>query len=162
MKEISRMTMPFLAIACVIASSTAKAQDDRQLVEGFYTQLLSGTTSPELPNRIAELLAPTWQSLGDYTNPPKTREQFLAQLQATGKAVPNLSWKVEEMLQVGNRYIVRGRATAKPVLPFFGVQPSGRGFDIMSIDIHTVEAHKIVKSYHIEDWHGAIRQLNEK
>ena len=32
----------------------------------------------------------------------------------------------------------------------------------MSIDIHTVENGKIVTSYHIEDWAGAIRQLKGK
>jgi hypothetical protein len=32
----------------------------------------------------------------------------------------------------------------------------------MSIDIHTIEAGKIVRSYHIEDWAGAMRQLASK
>ncbi|MGH6962005.1 MAG: ester cyclase [Dongiaceae bacterium] len=65
------------------------------------------------------------------------------------------------MLRDGNRYVVRGRATGTPVKPFFGVDAGGRSFDIMSIDIHTVENGKIVRSYHVEDWAGALRQLRQ-
>ena len=88
-----------------------------------------------------------------------TREQFLTQLQRMGGIAPNLNWKVEEMLQVGNRFVVRGRATATPVAPFTGAPSTGKGFEIMAIDIHTIENHQIVLSYHVEDWHGAIEQL---
>ena len=32
----------------------------------------------------------------------------------------------------------------------------------MSIDIHTLDGGKIVRTYHVEDWQGAFRQLSEK
>jgi len=32
----------------------------------------------------------------------------------------------------------------------------------MSIDVHTIEAGKIARSYHVEDWMGAARQLSAK
>jgi hypothetical protein len=32
----------------------------------------------------------------------------------------------------------------------------------MSIGIHTIEGGKIVRSYHIEDWAGAMRQVASK
>ena len=32
----------------------------------------------------------------------------------------------------------------------------------MSIDIHTIDGGKIVRSYHIEDWAGAMRQVASK
>ena len=54
-----------------------------------------------------------------------------------------MKWQIEEVLQDGNRYIVRGKATGTPVKPFFGVEPSGKSFKIMSIDIHTIEDGKI-------------------
>lgn len=44
----------------------------------------------------------------------------------------------------------------------FGIPPSGKSVDIMSIDIHTVENGMIVRSYHIEDWASAMRQLRAK
>jgi hypothetical protein len=32
----------------------------------------------------------------------------------------------------------------------------------MSIDVNTLEGGKMVRSYHIEDWSGAVRQLSAK
>jgi predicted ester cyclase len=134
----------------------------KNIIEAFYNELLSGTTSSDLPARISRLLAPNWQSFGDYSSAAKTREQFLAQLQQTGEVLPNLTWNIEEILQVGNRFVVRGRATATPVGHFLGLPPTGRQFEIMAIDIHTVEDRQIVTSYHVEDWHGALQQLAAK
>jgi predicted ester cyclase len=78
------------------------------------------------------------------------------------KLIPDLNWAVEEKLQDGNRLVVRGRATGTPNGPLFGVDGQGKSFDIMTIDIHTVENGKIVQSYHVEDWAGALRQLKGK
>ena len=152
-----------IAAAAMDATTlTAHATTDRDIVEEFYTQLLSGTTRPDLQARVEAVLSPSWQSLGGYNRPAKTRDEFIAELQGIGQVAPNLTWKVEEILQSGNRFVVRGHASATPVLPFLDVAPSARGFEIMSIDIHTVENHKIVKSYHVEDWYGATQQLKAK
>lgn len=63
------------------------------------------------------------------------------------------------MIVAGNRVIVRGRASGTPQGPIFGVDGNGKGFEIMSIDVHTIENGKIVMTYHVEDWAGALRQL---
>ena len=158
----SYLAATFAVATLLFSVGAAHAADDRAVVESFYKQLLSGTTSPELQERMNEVLSPAWESYGGYGQPAKTRAQFLKQLQGTGNVVPDLVWNVEEVLQDGNRFVVRGRATATPVRPFLGVAPSGKRFEIMSIDIHTVENHKIVKSYHVEDWHAAIEQVQGK
>lgn len=49
-----------------------------------------------------------------------------------------------------------------PTKTFFGVEPSGKSFEIMTIDIHTVENGRITKSYHVEEWAKAIQQLSAK
>lgn len=131
----------------------------KNIVEAFYDELLSGASSADLPARVARVLSPNWRSFGDYSSPVKTREQFLIQLQQTAEVLPDLTWKIEEILQVGNRFVARGRATATPVGSFLGMPATGRKFEIMAIDIHTVENHQIVTSYHVEDWHGALQQL---
>ncbi len=103
-----------------------------------------------------------WESIGDYSGKSKNRDGFTAQIGGFGKLIPDLNWAVEEMLQDGNRFVVRSRATGTPVGPMFGVDGQGRGFDILAIDIHTVEDGKIVRSYHVEDWSTALRQLSGK
>jgi len=49
-----------------------------------------------------------------------------------------------------------------PTDPQFGTPTSGKCFDIMSIDIHTVENGAIVRSDHVEDWGTAPRQVGAK
>ena len=58
--------------------------------------------------------------------------------------------------------VVRSRATGTPTGPLFGVDGNGRSFDILTIDIHTIEHGKITRSYHVEDWAGALQQLSGK
>lgn len=154
-----RRLIGFLAAAFLAWTGPAIAQtSDREVVTAFYTQLLNGNQAPDLTERAGRILAESWMTLGNNTG-GDTRAQFLTRLPALGRAVPNLRWEIVEMLQQGNRFIVRGRATGTPAGAFLGVEGGGRGFDIMSIDIHTVENGRITRSYHTEDWAGAIRQL---
>jgi steroid delta-isomerase-like uncharacterized protein len=148
------------ALLSSVLASPARA-DDRAVVESFYTLIVSGG-SPDIAGLATKTLAPGWESIGDYSGTIKTREQFVGQLQGFAKLMPDLKWGVQEIIQQGNRYIVRGRASGTPNGPFFGVPASGKSFDVMSIDIHTVESGLIVRSYHVEDWASALRQLAAK
>lgn len=159
MKYFIKNMQMYMAVATLAATAGLAQAADIDVVKAFYSQLLSGTTRPDISDRVTTVLAPDWQSIGDYSGHIKTRDDFIVELQHTGAAVPDLNWKIEEIIHQGDRYIVRGHATGTPVTEFFGVAPAGRHFDMMSIDIHTMKNHKIVKSYHIEDWHGALAQL---
>ena len=79
-----------------------------------------------------------------------------------GQLMPDLNWAVQDMHQDENFVTVRSRATGTPVAPFFGVDGEGRSFDIMTIDIHQLENGEIVKTWHVEDWAGALQQLSGK
>jgi hypothetical protein len=43
-----------------------------------------------------------------------------------------------------------------------GTPYGGKSFKAMSIDVHTIEGGKVVRSYHLEDWMGATRELLAK
>ena len=133
--------------------------DNTRLVRSFYADVLSSTTAPDLTERMSRALAPEWESIGDYSGGKKNREQFGAQLQGFGKLIPDLTWKIEELFEAGDRIIVRGRASGTPTGDFMGVPASGKRFEVMSVDIHTLDVGKIVRTHHVEDWAGAIRQL---
>lgn len=156
---MNKLVASVAAASAALALTTAALAGDRDVVQDFYTKVLSSTTAADLPERFDRLVASNWSSIGDYSGAAKRREQFVAQLQGFGKLIPDLNWKIEEMIESGNRYVVRGHATGTPAGEFFGVPPSGKRFEIMSIDIHTVEGGKIVQTYHVEDWATALRQL---
>ena len=149
----------FLVGFSLLAVTSVQANDaDRAAVEAFYSELLSAPNAPDLAERTARVLVDDWVSIPTPRGGPGAAG-FVKTLQGFGTVIPDLNWQPQEILQDGNRYIVRGVASGTPVKPLFGVEPSGKRFEIMSIDIHTVENGRIVRSYHVEEWHKAIRQL---
>ena len=155
-------TMLCAAAVLAVAAISAQANDAmRSVVEPFYTKILTRASGADVAATAEAVISENWQSIGDYSGKTKSRDQFVKQMVGFGKLIPDMTWKIEEMIVSGNRVIVRGRATGTPTGPMFGVDGKGKSWDIMSIDIHTVENGKIVTSYHVEDWAGAIRQLKK-
>ncbi len=150
-----------LAIGLALVFSVPSMASDRAVVEAFYSDLLSNPKGEDLGDRVRQVVVEDWVSV------PTPRggagaEGMTKTLAGFGKAIPNLTWDVQEILQDGNRYIVRSIATGTPVKKVFGVEPKGKSFKIMTIDIHTVEDGKIVRSYHVEEWLKAKYQLAAK
>ena len=86
--------------------------------------------------------------------------KFIGGFKSRGEALPDVKWEIKEVLIAGERVIVRGEASGTPSGIFRGILTSGKSFKIMSIDIHTIEDGKIKRSYHVEDWAGAMRQVS--
>lgn len=149
------------AVILIVPMVTNALADEKAVVQKFY-DFLSNPTSKEHAAAVKSATSESWQSVGDYSGKNKTRGKFIGQVGGFGKLIPDLKWAVEEMIQEGNKVVVRSRATGTPVGPLFGVDGKGKGFDILTIDIHTVEDGKIVRTYHVEDWAGALRQLSAK
>jgi len=145
----------------MILTGTAAEADDKAVVEAFYTQLLSAPNAEDLEARVAKVVVENWVSIPTPRG-GKDAAGLVKSLKGFGAAIPDLKWTIQEILQTGNRYVVRSIATGTPVKPFFGVPPSGKSFEIMTIDIHTVENGRITRSYHVEEWAKAIQQLKAK
>ncbi|WP_343486212.1 ester cyclase [Allomuricauda sp. d1] len=136
----------------------------KELVQKFYDQL----SNPNNVNAHAlsqEYMADDWLSTPQPLGGPG-RQGFLNTLAAFGGMIPDLNWAVQEMLVDGNRVIVRSIASGTPNSPeghFFGAPTDGsKKFEIMTIDVHTVEDGKMVRSYHVEDWATAIQQVSNQ
>jgi ketosteroid isomerase-like protein len=156
------MTMKKTLTAVTVAAATLAGPalaDDIDTVRAFYSDILTdpaGTTA----DRYFELFSPDVVSI---PTPPggEGAQGMLNTVAFLGQVVPDLTWVPQEIIETGdNRFVVRGLATGTPVGPFFGVDPAtGKSFEIMSIDIVTVEDGLITHIYHLEDWTGAVAQL---
>ncbi|MEO9825845.1 MAG: ester cyclase [Paracoccaceae bacterium] len=147
-------------IAAASLATTASA-DNKATVQVFY-DLLSNPGSESHAAAFTEVTAESWESIGDYSGKNKTRDAFLGQMGGFAQLMPDLEWAVQDMHDAGDFVTVRSRATGTPVAPFFGVDGEGRGFDILTIDIHEIADGKIVRTYHVEDWAGGLQQLSGK
>src|SRR5262245_17657890 len=148
----------------VLVASAAQAEMSAETahasVAPFY-KALNAEFAKDSPDLIRQATAPEWVSCrgNDVCN---SRDEVIAGVGARLKSVPDLKWQIKEVLVSGNQITVRGEATGTPSGEFFGAAPTGKSFKIMSIDVHTIEGGKMVRSYHIEDWIGAVRQLTAK
>ena len=155
---MNKLRMIIVALALAVISPVAFA-GDKEVVKAFYTDLLSEPNAPDLEERVSKVMIDKWVSIPTPRGGPDAAG-FVKSLKGFGAAIPDLKWEIQEILKDDNRYIVRSIATGTPVKPMFGVEPKGKSFKIMTIDIHTVENGKIVQSYHVEEWAKAIQQLS--
>jgi predicted ester cyclase len=152
-----KTTLISAAIATGLAIGSANASDI-DTVRAFYTDIL---TSPAdtTEARYYELFSADVVSIPTPPGGPGA-QGMLNTVAYLGQVVPDLTWTPDEIIPLDGRFVVRGTATGTPVGPFLGVDPAtGNSFEIMSIDIVTVEDGKISHVYHLEDWTGAIAQL---
>ena len=131
---------------------------NKEAVNEFYNKALTVNkeTTPDLV--LNNILANNFVSKGSIEN--KTKEQLTGQLGFFWKLIPDLKWEPQEILNDGNKYIVRSLATGTPNGDFMGLPTDGtKSFSIMTIDIHTVIDGKVTVVYHLEDWVTAMKQL---
>ena len=166
MKSVFAICAAAVAInlAPLSAQSNVKAEISTEAaragVAPFYKSL-----NAEFANDSADLIRQAttadWVSCRG-NNDCNTRDQVIAGVGARLKSIPDLKWEIKDIVVAGNQVTVRGEATGTPAGEFMGAPHTGKSFKLMSIDVHTLEAGKMVRSYHIEDWIGAVRQLTAK
>jgi len=149
-----------LSLATQSAAAETPEQAALAVVAPFYDGL-NAAPGKDVAGVLRQATAPEWLSCG-ANDVCGAREQVIAAIAGRHKAIPDLKWEIKEVLVSGSRVTVRGEATGTPAGEFMGVPPGGKSFKLMSIDVHTVEGGKIVRSYHVEDWLGAVRQLSGK
>ncbi len=148
-----------LAAALTTSSASAEMTADaaRASVAPFY-KALNAESAGDSADLITQATAPDWVSCRSNET-CNNRDEVIAGIAARLKSIPDLKWQIEEVLVAGNQVTVRGEATGTPAGAFMGAAHTGKSFKVMSIDVHTIEGGRMVRSYHIEDWLGAVRQL---
>ena len=142
------------------AIATSAAADDLATVQTFYDIYID--PSPETHAAFLAATSEDWKSFAGYSGDYQTREEYLPISEGTAAFMPDLELTIEAMHQAGNFVTVRSRAKATPVGEFLGVDPQGRPFDVMTIDIHELKDGKLVNMWHVEDWATAMQQMSGK
>jgi hypothetical protein len=146
-----------LLAATLPAQAEMNAESARAAVAPFY-KALNAEFARDSADLIRQVTAPDWVSCRG-TDVCNSRDEVIAGVGTRLKSVPDLTWQIKEVIVSGNQVTVRGEASGTPSGEFFGAPHTGKSFRVMSIDVHTLEGGKMVRSYHIEDWTGAVRQL---
>jgi predicted ester cyclase len=162
MNSVSALCAAAVAISLTAlpAKGEVSTEAARASVAPFY-KALNAEFAKDSADLIRQSAAPEWTSCGG-NNDCYTRDQVIAAIGQRLKSIPDLKWEIKEITVSGNQVIVRGEATGTPAGEFMGAPHSGKSFKLMSIDVNTLEGGRMVRSYHIEDWIGAVRQLTAK
>jgi len=108
---------------------------------------------------LDKILHETWV---DIPSPPGTApgpagvKPLFARLTTT---FPDLKLTVEDILQDGNKVVVRARMAGTQKEAFMDFPSKNRRIDIQVVDIHEFKDGKIVRTWHTEDWMSGLRQL---
>jgi len=154
------VALTIVAVAALPAAAQMTEDSARASLAPFYRALNAASVN-EAPDLIKQSTAPDWVTCrgNDLCN---TREEVISGIGPRLKAIPDLKWEIKEVVVSGNRAVVRGEASGTPVGNLMGTPTNGKSFKLMSIDIHTLDGGKIVRTYHVEDWQGAFRQLSQQ
>jgi steroid delta-isomerase-like uncharacterized protein len=132
-------------------AESAEKQVARLWYEGFtrHDAVLLGSI---LGEHWVDIPSPPEQQKG-----PEAGKKLLTQLTTS---FPDFKIVVEDMIQEGNKVVVRSHITATQTGAFMGFPASGRSISIQAVDIHEVQGGKIVRTWHTEDWMTGLRQLD--
>jgi predicted ester cyclase len=157
---IAAMTFVALAFAASPASAQMTEETARASLVPFY-KALNAANAREAPELIRQSTTPEWVTCrgNDLCN---SRDEVMAAIGQRLRNIPDLKWEIKEVLVAGDRVIVRGEATGTPTGELMGSPTNGKSFKLMSLDVHTLIGGKITRTYHVEDWQGAFRQMAQK
>jgi predicted ester cyclase len=148
--------------AALFAGASASAEDitvdsARVILVPFY-KALNAEFAKDAPELIRQSTAPDWKTCRG-NEACNSRDEVMAGIGQRLRTIPDLKWEIKEVLVSGDHVVVRGEASGTPSGELMGNPTNGKSFKLMSIDVHTLEGGKITRTYHVEDWQGAFRQL---
>src|SRR5207244_3065019 len=111
------------------------------------------------PALLERILSTDWVDIPPAPNQPRgpaAARQILVELTT---AFPDLDIKIEDVLQEGNKVIVRSKISGTQRGPLVGFPATNRKMSIQAIDIHEFKDGKIVRTWHTEDWMSGLHQL---
>lgn len=128
--------------------------DQKQIATRWYTAF-----DQKNPTILDEILAKDWIDIPPAPAQPPGPEgakQILVQL---GTTFPDLTIKIEDILQDGNKVVVRSTISGTQKGPLLEFPAENRKMTIQAVDIHEVKDGKIVRTWHTEDWMTGLHQL---
>lgn len=108
---------------------------------------------------VESVLSADWVDIPSAPGQPKGLEGLKHILVELTTAFPDLNVRIEEILQDGDKVVVRSEITGTHRASFMGILPKHRRLAIQAIDIHEVRNGRIVRTWHTEDWMTGLHQL---
>jgi len=140
----------------VLGSSSAFGQGGTMKTDVILWYEAFNRKDPALLERV---LNEKWVDIPPAPNQPPGVEGAKQILVELTTAFPDLKIKIEDVLQDGNKVVVRSEISGTQRNPLMGFPAKNRKMAIQAIDIHEFKDGKIVRTWHTEDWLTGLHQL---
>lgn len=108
---------------------------------------------------LDEVLHPDWMNHPRNPHEGTDPEGWKGTVGYLRSVFPNLEFIVEELIEAGDKVVVRSVGTGTQEGKFLGHAPTGRRVEFRALDVHCFEGGRIVESWHPEDVYGMLAQL---
>ena len=153
-----------LLVAVLAGSSPASSQDlteaqARAIIAPWYS-LFNVKSRGDVKAIEEQVLTSDYESCAGYL-PGECwgRDTSIKVVGSFANSIPDMTFEIKEVLVAGDRVVVRGEVSGTPAGELFGAPHTGKSFKIMTVDIQTVKDGKITKTFHMENWLSALKQL---
>jgi steroid delta-isomerase-like uncharacterized protein len=143
------------ALAFIFCSPLHGEAVDHQKDASVWYEAFS-TNNPALLDKI---LGDEWVDIPSDPQTPKGPEGAKSLLLALTSTFPDFKIAIQDIIQGGNKVVVRSEITGTQRGAFANFPPKNRKIAIQAVDIHEFEDGKIVRTWHTEDWMTGLRQL---
>lgn len=154
--KISTLTKA-IAIGTLLTSFATSAMAEMTNKEKI--RLFYDTFEKSDPSLLDQVLAPDWVDVPMNPGQGPGRDGFKSLIPKYAEIFANTKMTNEDIIEEGNKIVVRSTFEATNVGSFAGYPAKNRPVRIMTIDIHEFNADGLVaKTWHLEDWLGGLYQ----
>ncbi|MBT0570493.1 ester cyclase [Curvibacter sp. CHRR-16] len=146
-----------IAVASVafIAPSAMAQQTQKEKIRLFYDAFEKSDA-----NLLDKVLAPNWEDIPMNPGQGPGLAGFKPLVPQYAKVFANMKMTNEDVIEEGNKVVVRSTFEATNIGSFAGFPAKGRKIKLMTIDIHEFNKDGLVaKTWHVEDWFGGLYQM---
>ncbi|AXQ31465.1 ester cyclase [Solimonas sp. K1W22B-7] len=146
---------PILAAAALLVAGlcdVAHARDNRKEAALWYEAF-----SKHDAELLGSVLSEDWHETP--SEEPVGRAAGMKLLRWLTTVFPDFHIEIRDVIQEGNKVVVRSQITGTQAQTFAGIPSKNRRISIQAIDIHEFKDGKIVHTWHSEDWMTGLRQL---
>jgi predicted ester cyclase len=135
-------------------------RDLKSFIKPFYTELFNASSKADKQKLMDTLLADRFHNVN--TGRILNKVEYKTHVPDLFKTTPNLKCEIQDIIQEGNKVVVRSIISGTPKGNFLGLDLNGsKSFSVMAIDIHTIAKNQIIEVQHLEEWTTAIKQLKQ-
>lgn len=157
---IARTTRVLVIVLGVLLGSLAHAAEkdglnaDKKLAVLWYEAFSQKDSSI-----LDRILSDAWVDIPSPADAPAGPQGVKPIFTRLITTFPDLKLTIKDILQDGDKVVVRAEMTGTQKEAFMGFVSRNRVMAIQVVDIHQVKDGQIIRTWHTEDWMSGLRQL---